>query len=307
MRHSAPVRVEPTTSENEERLRGLACMVAACLLFSIMTACVYAATLCQQSLPSTVVSFVRVLVNLAVLLAPALLAGETRELLGDGRASLWLRGLFGASALMLSFFSIQRIGPGESAFLGASSGVFVVLLSPWTLGQRNTGAVWFAILGAFAGIFLLFKPEDIDQADLAGRALALCAGFLAALAYLMVARAGRSNPPESVIFYFCVVAVVLHLGYFAYAGYVLPDSVDVWLIMLAGGISASGAQHYMTRAYQLAPAALVSAVGYLSPVLSLVWSVVLFSRTPTPEALAGCALVLLCGVILPFLTARRVG
>ena len=32
---------------------------------------------------------------------------------------------------------------------------------------------------------------------------------------------------------------------------------------LFGGLSASAAQHYMTRAYQLAPAALVSAVGFL--------------------------------------------
>ncbi|WP_235281895.1 DMT family transporter [Methyloterricola oryzae] len=306
MRKARTRQVDASPARGSDKRRGLACMLAACLLFSIMTVCVYAAALCQPSLPSTVVSFVRVMVNLAVLMAPALLSGRIRDLFGDGRASLWLRGLFGASALMLSFFSIQRIGPGESTFIGASSGVFVVLLSPWTLGQRNSGVVWFAIVGAFAGLFLLLKPEERDQADLVGRALALGSGFLAALAYLMVARAGRSNPPQSVIFYFCIVAVALHLAYFAYAGFVLPDSADVWLIMLLGGISASGAQHYMTRAYQLAPAALVSAVGYLSPVLSLLWSILLFSRTPGSNALVGCGLVLLCGVVLPFLTARRV-
>lgn len=280
-------------------------MLVACLLFSFMTVCVYAVSLCQPALPFAVVSFVRILVNLSILLAPALLAGQLRGLFGDGRASLWLRGLFGATALMLSFSAIQRIGPGESAFLGASSGVFVVLLGPWTLGQRNSGVVWLAVAGAFAGIFLLFQPRNWDELDFIGRAMALGSGFLSALAYLMVARAGRSNSPQSVIFYFCLVALAIHLIYFLAAGYAVPSGLDVWLVMLAGGLSASGAQYYMTRAYQLAPAALVSSVGYLSPVLSLVWGIALFSRTPDKQALAGCALVLICGVFLPFLTARR--
>jgi len=38
-------------------------------------------------------------------------------------------------------------------------------------------------------------------------------------------------------------------------------------------------------------------------VLSLAWGVVLFSRTPDAKALTGCALVLIFGVMLPFLNA----
>ena len=279
-------------------------MLAACVLFSLMTVSVYAVALCQPTLPFAVVSFARILINLAVLLVPALLARQVLGLFGDLRASLWLRGLFGTVALMLSYSAIQRIGPGESAFLGASSGVFVVLLGPLLLGQRNSAAAWLAVIGAFAGVFLLFEPRNQDGGDFPGRCMALGSGFLSALAYLMVARAGRSNSPQSVIFYFCLVALAIHLIYFLFTGLDAPESPDVWLLMLVGGLAASGAQFYMTRAYQQAPAALVSAVGYLSPVLSLLWSILLFSRTPDPEALAGCALVLACGVFLPFLTAQ---
>jgi len=292
----------PVYFPRSEQLRGLVCMIVASLMFSLMNVCVYAIGLCEPQLPSAVVSFVRILINLLILLVPALLAGDLLKLFGDFRLSLWLRGLFGSLALMLSFASIQMIGPGESAFLAASSGFFVALLGPWVLQQKNSALVWLAILGAMAGLALLFEPR-FDGGDFLGRAMALGTGFLAALAYLMVAKAGRSNTAKSVIFYFCLFGAAIHLVYFGNYGYRLPSSADVWLLLLAGGVSASVAQLYMTIAYQSAPAALVSAASYLSPVLSLAWGVVLFSRTPDAKALTGCALVLIFGVMLPFLNA----
>jgi S-adenosylmethionine uptake transporter len=274
-------------------------MLAASLLFSIMSVCVYAIGLCEPQLPTPVVSFTRVLINLCILLIPAL--RNPLQLFGDLRLSLWLRGFFGTLALLLSFASIQLIGPGESSFLGAGSGVFVALLGPWVLRQRNSAWVWLALAGSMLGLGLLFQPR-FDSGDWSGRAMALGGGFLSALAYLMVAKSGRSNTPETVIFYFCLVALLMHLAYFSVAGYRWPASPDVWLLLLVGGVSASSAQFYMTRAYRDAPAALVSAVGYLCPVLNLGWGALLFGKYPDTKGMVGCALVLLCGVLLPFLS-----
>ena len=290
------------TFSRSTKLRGLVCMIFASLMFSMMNVCVYAIGLYEPELSPIFVSFVRLLINLIILLVPALLAGNSLSLLGDFRLSLWLRGLFGSLALMLSFASIQMIGPGESAFLASSSVFFVALLGPLVLHQKNSGLVWLAILGAMAGLALLFEPR-FGGRDFLGRAFALGTGSLAALAYLMVAKAGRSNSTKSIIFYFCFIGVTVHLAYFGYFGYRLPKSAYVWGLIFAGGISASIAQFYMTLSYQIAPAALVSAASYLSPVLSLFWGVVLFSRTPDHKALAGCALVLAFGVMLPFLNA----
>jgi len=201
---------------------------------------------------------------------------------------------------MLSFTAITRIGPGESAFLTASSGVFVALLGPLVLGQKNSWLIWLAIAGSFVGVILLFKPDE-HSVDLLGRAMALVSGFLSALAYLMVAKAGRSNSPQSVIFYFCLVALMVHLAYFIGYGFQIPQRPETWGLLIITGILGSGAQLCMTRAYQAAAAALVSAVGYLAPVLSLVWGIALFSQLPGPNALLGALLILLFGVLLPFL------
>ncbi|MBS4053113.1 MAG: DMT family transporter [Methylomonas sp.] len=275
-------------------------MVLACLLFSLMNACVYAVKLFDADMPAAMVSFVRVLSNLLILIVPAILHNKLKALGGDGRPSLWLRGLFGSTALMLSFTAITRIGPGESAFLTASSGVFVALLSPRVLGQKNSWLAWLAILGSLAGVALLFKPDG-HGSDILGRTMALLSGFLSALAYLMVARAGRSNSPQSVIFYFCLVAMLLHIAYFANFGFRFPREPETWSLLLLTGILGSGAQFCMTRAYQAAPAALVSAVGYLAPVLSLAWGIAFFAQLPGQNALLGSSLIVLFGVILPFI------
>ncbi|MDD1623094.1 MAG: DMT family transporter [Methylococcaceae bacterium] len=279
---------------------GLLDMIGACLLFSMMNASVYAITDLDNTIPSSVISFVRILCNLLILLVPTLINRNPGSLLGDRRPSLWLRGLFGAIALMLSFAGISRIGPGESAFLTASSGVFVALLGPVVLKQRNSWLGWLAIIGSLAGVSLLFAPGD-GRVDLLGRAMALASGLLSALAFLMVARAGRSNSPASVIFYFCLAALIVHLLYFALYGYTVPDQAEIWGLLLLTGALGSGAQYFMTRAYQTAPAASVSAVGYLTPVFSLSWGVLLFSQIPSQLALLGSLLILLFGVLLPFL------
>jgi phosphoenolpyruvate carboxylase len=276
-------------------------MLVASMMFSVMNACVYGAKLAEPSVASTTVSFLRVLINLALLLAPALLRGRARDLLGDRRPALWLRGLFGASALMLSFAAIQRIGVGESAFLHATSGVFTALLSPFLLHQRNHALTWGAILISLTGVGLLFHA-GLDAADLYGRAMAVTSGFLAALAYLMVARSGRSNSPATVVFYFCLVGVLLHLAYFAWTGTDWPDSREAWAWVIGSGIAATGAQLYMTKAYQRAPAALVGAVGYTGPVFSLFWGIVLFEQIPDQMALFGGGLVLLGGVAVPLIS-----
>jgi S-adenosylmethionine uptake transporter len=278
-------------------------MLGASVMFSMMNACVYAATRADPELPSTMVSFIRVLINLALLLLPALVTGRLLPLFGDMRPSLWLRGVFGASALMLSFAAISRIGVGEAAFLHSSSGVFVALLSPLVLGQRSSPWVWLAIIGSLCGLGLLLSPHW-QTTDRLGPAMALGSGWLAALAYLMVARSGRSNTPATIVFYFCLMGIVLHVAYFSWIEARLPRGTWAWIWTAGSGVTATAAQLLMTRSYQYAPAAILSAVGYTSPVFSLGWSVSLFGQVPGPSAIAGCALVLACGMALPFLIAR---
>ncbi len=144
-------------------------MLLACLLFYFMNTSVYAIRLFEADIPATVISFVRIISNLFILVVSALLSRKFTALFGDKRPSLWLRALFGTLALMLSFKAISGIGQGESAFLMASSGVFVALSGPLVLGQEDSWLMWLSIIGSFVGVMLSFKPDG-HSVDLLGRA-----------------------------------------------------------------------------------------------------------------------------------------
>lgn len=285
-------------------LKGLIDMGIASVLFAVMAACVFQLTRLTTPVDAVMASFIRVLVTFVILLIPSLFRGRVALLWGDLQGALWLRGLFGGSSLLLSFLAIQRIGPGESAFLTATSGFFVVLLAPWILGEPSRRGDWLSILGGLLGLFLLLVPEGEAAGDLAGRLIGLGSGFLAALAYLMVSRAGRRNDPRTIVFYFSLVAVLLHLIWFGVFGVNWPRTPEALGLCLGAGLLGTLAQMRLTRAYQRAPAAKVSAVGYLSPVLSLLLGLWLFDQRPGPWDGLGCLLILMTGVALPMGRAR---
>jgi S-adenosylmethionine uptake transporter len=202
-------------------------------------------------------------------------------------------------ALICSFASMKAIGIGDSSFLNSSSGVFVAVLGPLVLRQKNSRVAWVAVAGSMVGLFLLFQPR-LDDALPYGRTLGLASGLFAAAAYLMIARAGRSNSPRSIVFYFALVATCVHLAAFAVLDIQWPTQPLSYVMLVAAGLVASAAQIFLTRSYQNAPAAYCAAVSYLAPVASMVIGFMIFKDVPDSAAWAGAAIVLACGVVLPF-------
>jgi S-adenosylmethionine uptake transporter len=278
-------------------------MVTASVLFAAMGAFVYQVKIWDPSASPLTASFVRVVVNLFFVIILASTKGLGRgalDLFGDMRGSLWARGFFGALSVMSLFTAIHMIGLGEASFLHSFNAVWIAALSPFVLGQPHTKLGWGAITLGLVGLYLMFQPEFGDAGFL-GRSVALASGAFAGTAYMMIARAGRSNPSLTVVFYFCLVATLMHLVWFYVHKFVWPVDSRSWLLLIAAGLFASVAQIFMTKAYQIAPAAIVSAASYTTPVFNLIVGIAVFETMPNSRGLAGAALVLMAGVALPFL------
>jgi drug/metabolite transporter (DMT)-like permease len=287
-------------------LKGLFFQLIASAFFALMSACVYAAHLTAPDSGSLHISFVRAAVNLIVIVLPiCLISRDWKMLWGDGRWSLWWRGLFGGTSLMLSFAGTQAIGIAESSFLHSSNAFFVAALAPAMLGQKNPATIWFILLTSLFGMYLLMQPRFDDLHHL-GRAASLASGLAGALAYLMIARAGKTNHPTTIIFYFSLVACLLHLVLLPFDHTPWPSNAKYWWLAIGAGIFATAAQYFMTRAYQQAPAVLSAIVGYASPVFSLILGIMLFGRVPDHQALVGSAVIIGCGVVLPLIQARKI-
>jgi drug/metabolite transporter (DMT)-like permease len=288
-------------------IQGLLYMVTASALFAAMGGFVYQVRLWDHNASALTASFIRVVVNLIFVCAIASRKGFGKgflDLFGDMRWSLWARGFFGTLSLMAMFTAIHKIGLGEASFLHSFNAVWIAALSPFVLGQPNSVLSWVAIVLGLTGLYFLYQPAA-DDGNLVGRSIALASGAFAGTAYMMIARAGRSNPPLTVVFYFSLVATIVHLVWFYVDDIIWPADVRSWLMLLASGVFASVAQIFMTKAYQSAPAAFISAVSYSSPIFSLLVSIFVFGLMPNGQSLIGASVVVLAGVILPYVQGRR--
>ncbi len=279
-------------------------MLASVVFLACMNTVVYSVRLWEPDASSLVSSFIRTAVNFVIVIAFALSQSNLRQLVGDGRPSLWLRGLFGATALILGFASIQTIPLGQATFLHSTNAAFVALLSPIFLGQKNRSATWLALICAFIGAGLVLRPSA-DQGTIIGQLLAVGTGLSMALAFLMVAKSGASNSPLTIIFYFCVVGLLIHSMLFLALPQQWPREPRSYAMLIVAGFFATGSQYFMTSAYQKARASLVATVGYVGPVLNLLSGVFFFGEKVTATQLCGAVIIIVSSVAMPFLIAKK--
>lgn len=277
-------------------------MLLAAAGFATMATFAGAAHALDPGLSTLVTSAARSAVNLVALLLLSL--PDPRRLAGDGRRSLWTRGVLGACSLLTYFAALAWVGIGEAAFLNQTSAVWVAVLAPMVLGERTGRLTWVAVLGSLVGVALLAQAREVPG-DLAGRVAGLASGLFAAGAYLSIRRASATNTPLTIVFYFTFIASIVSTGLVLVTGAALPRDPAVWGCLVGSGLAATGAQLLMTEAYRTGRAGPVAAAGAAGPLLNTLAGWIVLAQVPDARAGVGMAVLLLTGVALPFAAARE--
>ncbi len=272
---------------------GLLAMTAAAALFTVMTAAVRAS---RQHLPTLDVMLWRAAFALPALLPFAWRAGLTVV----SRRGILLRSLLGFGAMVCFFTAARGLSVADLTLVSKLQPIWVALLAPRALGasERAGGRLWFALAMGLLGSALIVGPE-LRLGNVYGL-WALAATVISAAAHLTVRALGRTDAPEITAFGFQVVLLPLVLlARFLWEGspFALPPA-SLWGPLLVVGTSSAAAQLLMSRAYALAPAALVAAASYSAPLFAFLADYLLFGETPRPEALLGGFLVVAAGPLL---------
>ena len=128
--------------------------------------------------------------------------------------------------------------------------------------------------------------------------IGLLSGFGAGLAYLLMARLGKVNEPDTrVVFYFTLLstfcAALLMLFENANSE-ILPH----WWILLGLGVSATIAQLALTKAYRVGNTLKNAGLSYLTIFFSSVLGLVIFSETLDTLSLLGILIIIISGVMV---------
>jgi S-adenosylmethionine uptake transporter len=128
---------------------------------------------------------------------------------------------------------------------------------------------------------------------------ALVGAAASAVAHITVRALSTRNPPETVVFWFQLGAVVLAVTLLlATTGTVPLPPAHLWAHLLGCGAAATVGQVLMTRAYAADPAPVVAAASYVAPLWGLAGDLLLFAHYPAAPALLGGGLIVLAGMLL---------
>ena len=214
--------------------------------------------------------------------------------LGTNKKVLFLRGLFGGTALFMFFTTIQNIPLASAITLHYLAPICTAIIAWLVLGERLVPIQWLFFLISFIGVAMVkgFDERVNEIYFITGIASAIFSGA----AYNSIRKLKTSEHPLMVILYFPLVTIPVGILYCAFYEFKKPIGWDWWYLFLIG-ILTQVAQLYMTKAYQLEEAARVASVSYIGIIYALSFGFIFFDEVFNLWVSIGIGLMLL-GVIL---------
>jgi len=161
----------------------------------------------------------------------------------------------------LWFFAITVIPLAQVFALEFTSPLWVLVLSPFILGERLTSIRVLAAVLGFIGILIVTRPNP-DSLNIGIFAAALSAVFFA-MTTMFTKRLTRSQPTVCILFWLTLIQVVLGVIFSAHDGDIALPSIATapWLVLI--GLAGLLAHFCITSALAIAPATVVVPIDFI--------------------------------------------
>jgi drug/metabolite transporter (DMT)-like permease len=219
---------------------------------------------------------------------------------GSNRKLLFLRGLFGTTALFLFFVTLQNIPLASAMTIQYLSPIFTTIIAIFLLHESVRRLQWLFYAIAFSGVLLIeqFDPRISPFFLTIGIISALCSG----VAYNLVRTMKGKEHPLTVVLHFQLFGVVAGLISLFFS-FRMPIGWDWFYIVLIGIFSQLG-QIFLTNALQKERVAGVAIINYTGLIYALLAGSLFFNEPQSAASLAGMLLVVF-GVLLSVVYSNR--
>jgi drug/metabolite transporter (DMT)-like permease len=216
---------------------------------------------------------------------------------GNNKRWLLVRGLFGATALTLFFFTIKGLPLATATTLQYLSPAFTVIFAIYIMGEKMRKIQWLFFAIAFTGVLLMKGLDSSISLEfmLIGLLSAACSG----LAYNGIMKCRHTDHPLTVVLYFPLVATPV-MGIWSALHWVSPQ-IQHWPAIILIGIFTQIAQYCMTKALNLEQASKVTPLKYLGAIYASIAGWFLFDESLSWAAVIGMLLII-SGLLLNSLT-----
>ncbi len=188
--------------------------------------------------------------------------------------NLFLRGLCGAIALTLYFYTIQKMPLATAVTILYLAPIFTIILAIPMVGEYPNKKQWPFLFLGFLGAALL-KGTDI-RVSFTHFFMGLIAALFAGLAYNFIRTLKGKVDHNLIIFFFPMVTLP----------FCIPMMIPIWVTpnlndflgLVTLGVLTQFAQVHMTKAYLLEKASNISHFSYLTSGYALVMGLLFFNE-----------------------------
>ena len=278
----------------------IALKLVAVFLFMVMAAMIKVAT---QEVPAGEAVFFRSFFAMPIIVIWIWQRGELREALvpNNLKGHIW-RGLFGTTAMALTFGGLSLLPLPEVTAIGYATPMFTVILAAVMLGEKVRLFRISAVALGLVGVMIVMWPtltlgsEMLDTAAGIGALMVLGASILRAFVQIHIRTLVQTEHTAAIVFYFSLTATALSLLSLPF-GWVIPSPRDLGLLVGAGLVGGV-AQILVTSSYRFAGASMLAPFDYSSLIFAALIGYVIFNEVPASATVIGASLVVLGGILI---------
>lgn len=290
-------------------VRGIAYLCLGVFVFSLQDAVIKRVS---GAYPLTEVVSIRSVVAIPILLTLVQIDVGWRAIFSTDFWPLTARAAIMFVSYTAYYMAFPALPLADAVALYFTVPLFVTALAGPFLGERSGWRVWTAVAVGFLGVMVMLRPGSglFEPAAL----LSLLAAAMYGVSMLMARKLGTTQPASVMAFYqnwvflagAAATALCLYqLGIvradhpslsFLVRPWIWPSPSDGLLIASCGVIAATGMM-FLTSAYRIARASLVTSFEYSGILWAPLWGFLFFGEIPRLTTVAGAVLIVGAGLV----------
>jgi len=278
----APLSLSP-------RLTGLLLLLAGTALIAVMDALV---KLMTQSFGTLQLTWGRYFTQ-AVLLFAVLTPRTSLSRLRTPRLPLHLlRTALLLITTLLFFAALRTLSLADANAIFFASPLVITILSGWILRERIGPRRWIAVIAGFGGVLLVIQPGSGALGWTA--ALPLLGAVCSALYHVTTPLLARTDDPANTMHF---VALVAGLGLLPVVPFFWTpfDALSLTMMIIIGALGTAG--HFLLiRAFQRAPASVLSPFMYVYLLWATILGWLIFGELPGAATIMGALAIVASGI-----------
>ena len=204
-----------------------------------------------------------------------------------------LRGLAPVFVGGLMVFAVHYLSLAEATVILYAGPLIVVALSGWMLGERVDTSSWIAVAIGFLAVLIVSRP-GLDALSAYTVFPALAAVFYALLQLLSRRLGAAGEKPSTTLAWTFLVGTIVSLPLALMDWHV--SSLRDWLVFFCLAISYGLGQHFLARAFALAPASVLTPFSYCQILAAVIFGAVVFRTLPDVWTCVGIVMIVTAGI-----------